>query len=296
MDEQLIETLDTDQQRALENVRKAAARIWARPLHRYFTNHTLEHSQRIIALLDGLAAGMMQTDKRLTPTEVFVLLAATYLHDIGMQNEKFASGDLVEIREHHQQTAEMIYAVFEAPAEAFPTPLARDPAIVEAVALVARGHRRVNLDADDYDSFVHGGETLRLRLLAALLRFGDELDIDHRVYGDPSVLAERDCAIALEWIEHTQRITTAHTTHTLFLGIGGESRVGHDAAATARFHQTHQRPPTIEESIEYLYGEPVSPADFLIMSSKMGGSGALPALICDGDTQVYYLPTPSIVA
>ena len=181
MNSMLIGILDADQRRVLENVCTAAEHIWSRPLHRYYTDHTVDHSERIIALLDGLTAGMMSTDKRLLPTEIFILLAAAYLHDIGMQNEKFAGGNLDEIRAHHsEQTAEMIYAVFEDPAHAFPIPLARDPGLVEAVALVAKGHRRMDLNAAGYEPFVHGGEKLRLRLLAALLRFGDELDMDHR--------------------------------------------------------------------------------------------------------------------
>ena len=197
MNEQLTNTLNPDQQRALENIRAAADRIWASPLHRYYTDHTTAHSKRIITLLDALTAGMMSTASQLSPTETYILLAAAYLHDIGMQNEHFAGGDpstspsansgqasgrrLDEIRAHHnEQTAEMIYAVFENPADAFNIPLARDPGVVEATALVAMGHRSVDLGSADYDSFDHGGETLRLRLLAALLRFGDELDIDHR--------------------------------------------------------------------------------------------------------------------
>jgi len=186
---QLIDTLDADRRRAVENVREATARIWERPLHRHYTDHTVAHSERVIALLDGLTAGMMQGEAPLSTGETFVLLAAAYLHDAGMQNEKFAGGDplaspgqrLDEIRAHHnEQTAEMIYAVFEDPANAFPIPLARDPGLVEAVALVAKGHRRVDLAGPEYEPLVHGSGTLRLRLLAALLRFGDELDIDHR--------------------------------------------------------------------------------------------------------------------
>jgi hypothetical protein len=165
----------------VENVRAAAGRIWARPLHRYYTDHTVTHSERVIALLDGLTAGMMVTEKHLSPTEVWVLLAAAYLHDVGMQNERFAGGDVEEIRAcHHEQTARMIYAVFEDPANAFPILLTGDPALVEAVALVAKGHRRVDLAGAEYEPLAHGGETLRLRLLAALLRLADELDVDHR--------------------------------------------------------------------------------------------------------------------
>jgi len=181
MNNTLVNTLNANQRRALENVREAAARIWSRPLHRHYTDHTVDHSERIIALLDGLTAGMMATEKRLSATEVLILLVAAYLHDIGMQNEKFAGGDLDEIREYHnEQSAEMIYAVLEDPAHALAIPLARDPGLVEAVALVAKGHRQVDLNAAEYEPFVHGRETVRLRLLAALLRFGDELDMDHR--------------------------------------------------------------------------------------------------------------------
>ena len=197
MNKRLIDTLDTDRRRALENVRAAADRVWSRPLHRYYTDHTITHSERIITLLDGLTAGMMATGKRLSSTEVFVLLAAAYLHDIGMQDERFASGApstssgqapsassgqcLEEIRAHHHEvTAELIYRAAEDPAEAVNLGLPDDPGLVEAVALVAKGHRRVDLNSAEYDPLVHGGETLRLRLLAALLRFGDELDIDYR--------------------------------------------------------------------------------------------------------------------
>lgn len=181
MDGKLVDVLSQDQRRALENVRQAAGRIWARPLHRTYTDHSVAHSERVIVLLDGLTAGQAATEKRLSPGEAWVLLAAAYLHDVGMQNERFAGGDVEEIRaQHHEQTAEMIYAVFEDPANAFPIPLAGDPALVEAVALVAKGHRRVDLASAEYEPLAHGGEALRLRLLAALLRFADELDVDHR--------------------------------------------------------------------------------------------------------------------
>lgn len=177
----LIDGLNPYQRRALENVRAAAERIWRAPLHRYYTDHTVAHSERVIALLDGLAAGMMQTDRRLAPGETLVLLAAAYLHDVGMQDERFAGGDLEAIRAaHHEVTAEWIYRTLETPGSVVDLGLPDDPGLVEAVALVAKAHRKVDLHAADYDPFPHGGETMRPRLLGALLRLGDELDIDHR--------------------------------------------------------------------------------------------------------------------
>jgi hypothetical protein len=177
----LVDTLTPNHRLALDNVRAAAERIWKIPLHRTYTDHTVAHSERVIALLDGLTAGMMGTGQRLVPGEVFVLLAAAYLHDVGMQDERFANGDLEAIREaHHEVTAEWIYRTLEAPETVVDLGLPDDPGLVEAVALVAKAHRRVDLSASDYEPFAHGGETVRPRLLAALLRFGDELDIDHR--------------------------------------------------------------------------------------------------------------------
>lgn len=177
----LLDILNPEQRRVLGNVRAAAERVWRAPLHRYYTDHTTAHSERVIALLDGLTAGMMATDKRLAPGEAFVLLAAAYLHDVGMQDERFAGGDLEAIRAaHHEVTAEWIYRTLEAPGAAIDLGLPDDPGLVEAVALTARAHRKVDLTAAAYDPFPHGGEAVRPRLLGALLRFGDELDIDHR--------------------------------------------------------------------------------------------------------------------
>lgn len=182
MNPSLTERLDSNQQRMVANVREAASRIWSHPLHRYFTDHTVTHSERILAILDGLTAGLMKTGRRLSEIEIFVLVAATYLHDIGMQDERLAAGDLDRIRDqHHQQSAEMIHSVFESPHSGLSSlRVMEDPTLVEAVALISKGHRKVPLGAAEYEPLAWGGGTIRLRLLAALLRFADELDIDHR--------------------------------------------------------------------------------------------------------------------
>ncbi len=105
-----------------------------------------------------------------------------------------------------------------------------------------------------------------------------------------------NCQQALPWINEVQSQTKAHAAHTLFLGIGGEPRLGLDAArAGSLYYEQQQRHPSLDELIEYLYGESLPPADFFIMSSKLGGLGALPALICGKDTEVYYLPVPGVL-
>jgi hypothetical protein len=178
--------------RALGNVRQAAEEIWDAPLHRYYTDHKVTHSERVIEKLDGLTAGIMaRAGHRLSPSEIYVLLAAAYLHDIGMQDERYAGGDLETIRaEHHERTAAMIVGSVRDRAHYRPLGLDPDPTLVELIALVAKAHRKMDLSDADYAPIVHGTDTIRPRLLGALLRFADELDIDHRrvILGNLSIL------------------------------------------------------------------------------------------------------------
>lgn len=178
---EIIACLNKDLCRAVDNVREAADEIWAVPKHKYYTDHTVKHSERIIEKLDGLASGVMLSDKRLSQHEIYVLLAATYLHDIGMQNELFADGNLEWIRANHEQvTYEMIIGSIGDGTKFRTLGLIPDPDLVEAVGRVAAGHRRRDLTSHDYAQFEFENETIRPQLLAALLRLGDALDIDHR--------------------------------------------------------------------------------------------------------------------
>ncbi|MBN1814269.1 MAG: hypothetical protein JXA14_20690, partial [Anaerolineae bacterium] len=122
-------------------------------------------------------------------------------------------------------------------------------------------------------------KTLRIILTSEeWLNFYATWGVRVRVYGDLSALPPADGEQVRHWITRAQQITQSHTAHTLFLGIGGEPLIGHDAAwAMMRFYQTFQREPSTDELIEFLYGEHVSPADFFIMCSSMDGLGALPA-------------------
>lgn len=177
-----LEQRNPDLHRAVDNVRAAVKVIWERPLHRYYTDHSVEHSERVIEKLNGLTEELMSTD-HLYPTEVNILLVAAYLHDIGMQYERFKNGDLEQIRDrHHELTRELICnnyfkqsdRTISLGLEGVP------PDIVDVIASVAEAHRRTDLSQNKYNEFKRGNETIRPRLLAALLRLADELDIDYR--------------------------------------------------------------------------------------------------------------------
>jgi hypothetical protein len=131
----------------------------------------------------------------------------------------------------------------------------------------------------------------------AWLKFFKTWDVRLRVYGDLSALRQLGCEQAHLWIEQVQRYTQTHTTHALFVGLGGEPLVGHDSAlAASRFYRKYEREANTDELVEFLYGRPVPQADFVVFTSYLSGLGALPALVCGKDTQMYSLAAPGVMA
>jgi len=140
-------------------------------------------------------------------------------------------------------------------------------------------------------------ETLRTLFTdQAWLDFYQEHEVSVRVYGNLEVLAGEELAPAFDWIHNAEEYTCKYDRHRLYLGIGGEPWVGHDAAlAASRFIREFGREPDKEELIFSLYGRALLPANFVIISSKFAGIGALPALICGRNTNIYYLPVPGVM-
>ena len=179
----LIAQLDEDWKRKVKNVRQAAARLWERPTHRHTVDHSLDHADRVVALLDGLTEVLMERPEHALATEeIYILLAATYLHSIGLQDERSESDPAVRWARYPELGAELVYRALEAPEEAASLGLADDPSLVEMVALVVAGHGQTDYPSPDYDDFGVGGAIVRPRLLTALLCLADGLDLDyHRV-------------------------------------------------------------------------------------------------------------------
>lgn len=140
-----------------------------------FTNHDVEHSKRVISKLESLVSIL---DEPLGPYSSFILLSSAYLHDVGMQYP--FSDNIDEIREkHHIFSAEMIIGSIQQKKK-YPD-LGVPEAYAPYIALVSKGHRKVNLEDEEYSkSIIFYEERVNLSLLSALLRFADELDIDSR--------------------------------------------------------------------------------------------------------------------
>ncbi len=178
-------------------VRQAALEIWHSPQHRHYTDHKPEsHSERIIEKLNAMSERM---ETPLREVEAFILLCAAYLHDIGMQMRPSAGMTLDEVRDqHHLLSREMIEGAIVAPGRFRSVGLTRE--FTDEVALVSAAHRKLNLASPDFETRPKSGQDVRLRLLSAMLRLADALDLDdRRVIMDNLQLEEVSSTSRLHW-------------------------------------------------------------------------------------------------
>jgi hypothetical protein len=174
-------------------VRASAERIWQQQRLAWFTDHTAtRHSPRIADLLGALTERLQQTDQRLTPVEAYVLLAATYLHDVGMQDfrvdgrgmEQLTPADYNTIRKRHPERGHELIMEralqLEPGHDHFRIDLDADQYLLP-IALVARGHGSAFYERTlrEFESreFAPDNQVLRGALLTALLLIADELDL-----------------------------------------------------------------------------------------------------------------------
>jgi len=185
----LTKSLGDDLAAQLKIVENEAKEIWKKGelYHVYYTLHGLDHSNYIIKILDKLIDGLNPQDN-LNETEIFCLLAAAYLHDVGMQckypddieraekiSERkripYSFQDLIR-DEHHERSGRFIKENSKN--------LKLDHVEVECIRLISEGHRNIKLESKEYEDQFIGLEFVRVRLLSALLRLADELDIIYK--------------------------------------------------------------------------------------------------------------------
>jgi len=150
----------------------------------HYTKHGIDHSERIIQCISKL---LEDFPTLLNQQERFVLLAAIFLHDIGNQLPKYVGipikssyslEELEKIRKaHHLSSCE---AVKDSVKDSAELPLGLDicKEYTEFIAELCKYHRKLDLKYLKDTSVA--GDPLKLRLLGALLRLGDELDADYQ--------------------------------------------------------------------------------------------------------------------
>lgn len=173
---ELYEELDSSNvglARALDQICSEADAIWEQQNLREFTVHGGEHYRQVESNLDCLTNRLQRSTNKLSPEEIFVLLSACYLHDIGMQlgvadaRQKHAqySYDLILRSSPNTRSQEPRVTL------SIPNPNAR-----AAVAKVARAHwTNYALELLEED-FIYENERGRIKLLGLLLSNADLLD------------------------------------------------------------------------------------------------------------------------
>ncbi len=150
----------------------------------HYTKHGIDHSERISQYLGKL---LEDFPTLLNQQERFVLLAAIFLHDIGNQLPKYAGipikstyslEDKEKIRKnHHLSSYEAVKDSIKVNTE-LPLGLNLCKEYTDFIADLCKYHRKLDLKVLK-DTHI-AGDPLRLHLLGAFLRLGDELDADFR--------------------------------------------------------------------------------------------------------------------
>jgi tetratricopeptide (TPR) repeat protein len=175
--------------RRTHRVRQKAETLWKKPLLRHYTFHGIDHSERVITLLERLVDVAECT---LTADEAYVLVSAALLHDVGMQDERFYERECIRARYTKEEIREAQVSdsvrdrVIRESHHLIAEERIKQPTIAGVmesellgyVALVTRAHTGPGVDS--CVDTTKGGQPMRLRLLAALLRLADELDCDFR--------------------------------------------------------------------------------------------------------------------
>ncbi|WP_081963016.1 HD domain-containing protein [Desulfosporosinus sp. HMP52] len=167
-----------------------------------YTEHTVEHSLNVEELF---GACFNEIITLLNDDEKFLLISATLIHDIGMvgqskyQDEKDYAA---EVRDSHQyRSADFI--------NAYRDDLMLEQREAQAIIKIVEGHRVRDLDSIAEKEPYGYGDIIRLRLLAAILRMSDELDI----------LEERAPELVKKYLDVKPESLIHHERHEICTGI-----------------------------------------------------------------------------
>lgn len=235
--------------RSINNIKQTAAAIWTQDVRiiRGFTGHGPEHSERIFEKLHKI----LWPDNAinlLSDYELYILILGVILHDIGMQCDvkKFPEIKAVAVNQfgasfqvdfskgvassysieeqnelrknHHLLTAAWLDCIFRNENPLLPT-IALDSVpteLREDLIDVCRFHSKLNiLDCPERNDITQ----VRTRFIAALLRLGDELDIDRfRVDINTVKLFGYDIENSFFWYLHAYTVVNIEN-HLITLNV-----------------------------------------------------------------------------
>jgi len=161
-----------------DRIYEESLKIWDEPYMWQFTDHGKAHTDQVERNLDALTRPMQRKDSenRLTKDEIFVLLSAACLHDIGMQRI-----DDPHARENHAEYSYdlILNSSAQIGSEQRQVKLSIDDWNArEAIAIVARAHWTDYALALPRTHYINNQNCRgRLKLLGLLLAMADLLDL-----------------------------------------------------------------------------------------------------------------------
>src|ERR1051326_842095 len=171
-----LEKNDRELAVAFDRIFEESLSIWEEQYLREFTTHGKRHTQQVERNLDSLTRPLQASTNPLSAEEIFVLLSATCLHDIGMQR----ADDPDARRKHAQYAYELIvnsYARFTTEERRVTLPIDDRNARI-AIARVARAHWTEHALVLPEQEFINDQNYRgRLKLLGLLLAMADLLDL-----------------------------------------------------------------------------------------------------------------------
>ncbi len=190
----------------LDRIREETSKILKIPFEKFFTDHSIEgHSTRILEHLRGLTGSLSDP---LSEDEVYILVAAAYLHDISLAWEN--GMDFLELRKNHAKLSGVLIRKVGSGEQiegiqcdfGLPHQSSYYAIHTEFIARVAEGHGG-NTAGSYYDDTVLSSSNVRVRFLADLLAFADELDL-HRERIDITRLAQSKMPLEeiFHWWKH----------------------------------------------------------------------------------------------
>lgn len=191
--------LSADLRAGLDEIRKRSAAAVDPPILPHFTDHTVTHFDRVATNFLRLIEHAQTTAKQLSKEEMFVGLAACYLHDVALQSTagvssgkvgSLSAAEILEIRDRHADiAAAWIQATLKGERKKY-NDLDIPELGVESsdeirelapfIATLCKLHSGNPEKCKSLKDTPFRDGTLRLRLLVHLLRLADALDLDAR--------------------------------------------------------------------------------------------------------------------
>ena len=144
-----------------------------------YTNHDFKHLNNVEDIINSMLTEEVKED--LSDEEIFCLLSATWLHDIGMipvNNEKEEYDN--KMPEERKQFAKNVRFEHHIRSKCYienhKEKLNLDDFEADIIGNICKGHRQVDLGK--YED-VHSKTKVRLASLSAILRLADECDVSH---------------------------------------------------------------------------------------------------------------------